>query len=262
MRKNHETRCSSASISNRDFLKKAKEELPVRILLENIFKERCFSDINLVGGEKPDFKVTDNSNLSVIGIEHVRCYPLRKRHPLHTVKGLSKLCRECISELQNDGFFREETPYSITIKVPLKLYLYGYAHSKEETIKDEIKAQIGHEGKKSKYISEVRISYYTESVEIPPKISIHIQPDMLVRILPNKRSIRQAIKDKSKKLSSYKDENKDVTKWWLCLEIPHNSFISTIKKDLPKQIKSKYDGIYLVETNSGIISPLKPDPSI
>lgn len=258
MKKEFETRCCGASISNRDFLKKAKEELPVRILLENIFKERYFSDINLIGGEKPDFKVTDNSNRSVIGIEHVSCYP--NQHSLHIVKGLSELCRECISELQNNGL--EVIPFSITIKVPIKLYLYGYAHSEEGTIKDEIKAQIRHEGKESKYISEVRISYLTEPVEIPPKISIQIQPDMLVRILPNKRSIRQAIKDKSKKLSSYKEENKDVTKWWLCLEIPHNSFISTIKKDLPEQIKSKYDGIYLVETNSGIISPLKPDPSI
>lgn len=262
MRKNHETRCSSASISNRDFLKKAKEELPVKILLENIFKERYFSDINLTGGEKPDFKVTDNSNKSVIGIEHVSCYPLKNRHPLDIVKGLSKLCRECIFELQNNGFFRKEIPYSITIKVPLKLYLYGYAHNEEGTIKDEIKAQIEHEGKESKYISEVRISYLTEPVEIPPKISIQILPDMLVIIQPNQQSIIKAIENKSKKLSSYKNGNKDITKWWLCLEIPHNSFISTIKADLPEQIESEYDGIYLVETNSGIIFPLKPDLSI
>ena len=251
-------------MSNRNFLKKAKEEMPVKILLERIFKERYYSDINLTRGEKPDFKVTDNSNKAVIGIEHVSCYPLKDQHPLHThiVKGLSKLCRECISELQNNGFFREEIPYSITIKVPIELYLYGYAHSEEGTIKDEIKAQIGHERKESKYISEVRISYRTEPVEIPPKISIQIQPDMLVIIQPNEQSIREAIENKSKKLSSYKNGNKDITKWWLCLEIPYNSFIGTIKEDLPEPIKSEYDGIYLVNTNSGLIVPLKPDPNI
>lgn len=250
--------------SEQIIMKKIVEEFPVRVLLEGIYKDRYQSDIYIAQSEKPDFIVTDKSKNEVIGIEHVRCYPQRKKHPVITSKGLTKLCQECISELQVNGFFKDEIPYAITVRVPLKLYLYGYTYSKKESIKREIREKIELQrgetsisNKSFKYISDVNISYLIKPVEAPAKISIQIQPDMLIWLRPNKKSIRKAINDKSKKLTSYKNENQDITKWWLCLEIPHNSFISTIKHDLPKRVISEYDGIYVVDMHTGLISSLK-----
>lgn len=248
--------------------KKQHERIIVQSILETINKKENAKYGSLKELESPDFICTSDEGIT-IGIEHTKCYSVhsndtKEQNGKRIIKGgntyeafsksLEKLCRSVVNDLDKSNQWNKIRPNYFSIIFHHFLLIDGFRKNERRVIYDEIKsffysALTTNKKIDGKYIQSVCLYHQ----EWRKEDKFEISPDMLYyepRIEQLKKDpVIESIRDKERKLKEiYKKNHKDVTQWWLVVEITADSHLRSRGYKMPQNIESDFDRIFLVNS--------------
>lgn len=215
--------------------------------------------------DKPDIKVKTKEGV-VFGIEVIECHPLsiktnKKRSLTHAYKKIDYACEQCTQKFKNENREHE----------------YGYVYFTEEAyntrlspkefssiVVEEIERHI----RNDQYLSNPHLLGWEKYKEMRKEglfdyqfvegIDIQTELSLSTAILPshaywvkdmNDSYINHCLKEKEKKLVEYKKmvENKDVTEYWLVINLPFLEEYDFENYVQQASLNTQYERVYLTK---------------
>ena len=215
--------------------------------------------------DKPDIKVTTKDGV-VLGIEVIECHPSviktkGKENMAHAYRRIDYACDVCTKKFKDEG----------------KEHTFGHVYFKEEAYKIRMKSdefasnvieEIERHIRNDQYISNPHLLGLEKFMEMREQgefdylfvegINIRIEPSLSTAILPshaywvkdmNDFYINHCLEEKEKKLVEYKkmEENKDITEYWLVINLPFSAEHDFENYVQQASLNTKYERVYLTK---------------
>lgn len=237
--------------------KKKEDEFHIVSFFLDSFNKFEGKSISVEFYEGPDFILySENTIFNNVALEVTKCYFDKKWNSQKIDTELKLICKHVINELLNECKLPKANYFNI--KFNHSVMINGRYNIEE--LKMELKSFIINGNRQSgNFISSVEFDYLEYCFE--NELIINISSDMAY-IVPKINDILQinhgmckkdldpvlrCIFEKEKKLDIYKQDNKrNISQWWLCIEIPENAYIDPSLYKLPNGYISKFDKIFLV----------------